>query len=712
MRARRLAAALLAVLVCLLPVRAEEEMPGGGGLWPGGGFWPNEDEEEEELPGGWEELPGGGIIWPGGPPELGGDPDPDTDPEPPVDPSVWADGTVENSRELCAWMQSLGPEGGKISLGATVTLTWEDGVYFNAMLEKPAIIDTKEYSLVYAGNGVRPVGQKAEMFQIEGEGVDAPVLELQGDRFEGASDWNEYLVYQEVTAYGRDGMGGVAVRVTSDSVDRSSLEYYKARGRIHASGAGAVGLKLDVPALVNCVDIDVNGEGALGIDGPEGSKAFLCKLSAGEGGRPAGDGVDTDGSILDSETTGPRIDCRVGIEPQIPQGASRGDVKSIMGLGYTQRYRLTDGSYIDVELKPEEDFAETIDTSVLGPVDIPVALPEYLQGLGLEGENGLTFRAWVRDPALPILADMEQEGDIVTFFASYYFKDDESVWDPETRLWRSDDGGETWTDATETVAWCVEDYSVELFALDAAGLDHPIFLVLENRAGWGNVVTLTPGEEGVVDPGTGGDRDGGDREEQPGGDGGTQGGNGGSGGHTGGGAAPTPRPTATPEPTPTPTPVPMPVPTPTPVPTPMITPAATPEPETLLAVQLEASPSPAPEPDAPPETKEPAASAPVAAEPVRTPEHVKVVGGAAATPAPEPPTPAPGPSVPAMAAAPSAMPAPSAAPASTPESPDETTQPLEAETPGAGGLVLPAGVLLGAGGLTALFTLWKKRGGR
>lgn len=59
-----------------------------------------------------------------------------------------------------------------------------------------------------------------------------------------------------------------------------------------------------------------------------------------------------------------------------------------------------------------------------------------------------------------------------------------------------------------------------MFQLNVLEVDLPISLVLKNRAGWGNVVTLTPGEDGVVDPGTGGDRDGGDREEQPGGDGG------------------------------------------------------------------------------------------------------------------------------------------------------------------------------------------------
>lgn len=78
------------------------------------------------------------------------------------------------------------------------------------------------------------------MFQIEGEGVEVPVLELRGDQFFG-SDWNEVLAYQEVTASGRDGRGGVAVRVTSDSQVRSNLEYYRTRGASTPTGQGPWG---------------------------------------------------------------------------------------------------------------------------------------------------------------------------------------------------------------------------------------------------------------------------------------------------------------------------------------------------------------------------------------------------------------------------------------------------------------------------------------
>lgn len=115
MTRRRFAALLLALLLCVLPVRAEEELPGSGGFWPGweDGSSPEGEPPDSGLKEGADLLPGGGILWPGDwePP----DPEPGDGeaPEPEVDPSAWADGTVETARELCAWMRSLGPEGGR-----------------------------------------------------------------------------------------------------------------------------------------------------------------------------------------------------------------------------------------------------------------------------------------------------------------------------------------------------------------------------------------------------------------------------------------------------------------------------------------------------------------------------------------------------------------------------------------------------------------------
>ena len=68
--------------------------------------------------------------------------------------------------------------------------------------------------------------------------------------------------------------------------------------------------------------------------------------------------------------------------------------------------------------------------------------------------------------------------------------------------------------------WREDPTSRTIFQMDVQGIEQPILLALENSTGWGNVVSLIPGENGVISMGPGGDRDGGDREELPGSDGG------------------------------------------------------------------------------------------------------------------------------------------------------------------------------------------------
>lgn len=702
MRARRLTALSLSLLLTLggVPARAAaQEM-----------LEPPATELEPPIPD---------VVPPIPEPEA-----PNTEPEPPApeieeppaepEPPEPEDEvkTVFTAGELCAWLRSLGPEGGEVFLGNTIALTWEDSPYFDTNLEAPAIIHTGPYSLIYDGEDIGIVG-RVGLFQVEGEGVDAPVLEIRGDQFFG-SDWNEILARQDVTASGRDGQGGVAVRITSDSETRNNLEYYRTRGRIHAYGAGAVGLQLDVPARVNCLDIDVTGEDALAIDGPEGTTAFLCILAAEAGGRPAGAGVNTDSSFLPPETAGPRIDCRVGIDPQIPLGARRRDVETIVGLYDFQRYRLTDGNYVNVDLIYDDNFAKRLDTSVPGPVNIPVALPKVLQGLGLEGETDFAYRVWIRDPALPILTDISQNRTAVTFSTSRHFLNAGSVWDPATRLWRSDDGGASWTDVTDwdAVTWCAADDSLERFQLDTAALDGPISLVLENGAGWGNVVTLTPGETGVFTPGTGGDRDGGDREEQPGDDGGTHPGddNEENEDHTGGGSS-NDDPSGD-------------------------------KPAGGGSSGHHTRPTPKPQPDAsddrtPPQQADESASREIQepAQAVFEPDEGLPLPDAPRLPAAAPkdqPAEAPSSAIPPAAGsaqaplsirtAPTAVPEPALADPAQPEQAHTAAAAPDAQTPSPspvqptapkpaqkGGLALPALVLCAAGGLTALAVRWNKR---
>ncbi|PNV61211.1 hypothetical protein C0033_14530 [Clostridium sp. chh4-2] len=431
--------------------------------------------------------------------------------------------TVSTAEELSDWLHRLDGSGGEVELGATITI--EESIFAYENQSGTVRINTGRFGLIYDGGFIDVLG-----LELIGEGVDVPVLEIKSmDIYYGwmpAPDWNLCVSGLDVTAVGRNGLGGVAVQIDADSKTRTSTAGYDKRGSIHSYGDGAVGvlIKTDNALKTYFLDIDVEGENAHAVSALNGANLFGCKLTAqGEGASViAGSQIILDTCALSPE---PRegvvirqsLDQRLGIEPQIKQNDGPDDIDYLVCLDETQRYRLTGGGYLDLYLDHDENYADNIDTKVLGKVDIPVSLPEYLQGLGLENETDLTFRVWVRDPALPILRDVNQNENTLSFFSW-----EDAVVVPGLVLWCSEDDGATWSDITdwEAVEWNKYTYRGNLFDIDANQIKGPMLLALENRAGWGNVVSFTPGEDGRVSVGTGGDRDGGDREEQEGGDGG------------------------------------------------------------------------------------------------------------------------------------------------------------------------------------------------
>lgn len=451
-----------------------------------------------------------------------------------IQPELAAVSTIE---ELANWLANLDGQGGEVRLDASITLT--RSIWPNEDQSEPIIIHTGAYGLIYDGGYI-----SAFDLVLVGEGVDMPVLEIRntGDSHGWFSypDWNNILISMDVTSIGRDGKGGVAVWITEESKKRTPVSAYDRRGNINSYGTDAVGLKLSLDKPVNTyfLNIDVDGENARAVAAPNGADFFCCQLSAqGDGAAIVmGDDIILDTCILSPEPEGVTIvqrtiERRVGVEPQIRQYSDPYSVLMDIRLFDIQRYLLTGGRYLDFRLVSNSKDVETLDSSVLGEINIPVSLPEYLQGFGLEGDTDLTFRVWIRDPALPILQNIKQEENILTFF-SWYDADIE----PDLILWCSVDDGATWTDITnhDAVMWC--DYSMagDFFRMDVNSIDQTIWLALENKAGRSNVITLTPGEQGTIDPGSGGDRDGGDREEQPGNEGGehVSGGSGTSGGST------------------------------------------------------------------------------------------------------------------------------------------------------------------------------------
>lgn len=452
---------------------------------------------------------------------------------------------VNGIGDLNTWLEELDGHGGEVVLGSTIII--DETISPLADQDGPICIDTGAFGLIYDGGYI----DSYNLF-LTGEGVDLPVLEIKSTgepSWFPPLDWNIVLAGMDITALGRDGLGGTAVRITSDSDYRRPIAVYESRGQIHSYGRNAVGLALTADTMLEVygLDMDVSGDNSRAVTAINGADLFLCSLSAqGEGATVASeDDIVLDTCILSPEPENIEVIHRtierpIGIEPQIQQYADVSDVEDAVCFYEPTRFLLSGGRYLDVSLLHNKDGLSSLDTSTLGSVDFPITLPDTFQGFGLEGGSDFSIRVWVRDPDLPVIKSMSQEENTLRFFSW-----DNAKYKPGTILWCSEDNEKTWIDISkwEAVTWNTS-YRYYLFEIEADKITKPVSLALETKKGWSNIVTLTPGEQGAIHVGTGGDRDGGDRDEHPGGDGGEHGGGSGdsgdspdgdsSGGSTGG----------------------------------------------------------------------------------------------------------------------------------------------------------------------------------
>lgn len=380
------------------------------------------------------------------------EPEAETDSEPEPEPN-----TVYSEAELTDWL-SRNTEG-TVNLGCSITITE------TAALRNLVTINTGEYGLVFAKAYLYEAGTGAH---ITGAGVDTPVVELAETVFMHGGDWNNIMRYLNITATGRDGLGGTALRISASNV--GSLETnqvsYKKPGKIRAYGTGAIGLELMVPFDVYGFDVAVDGEGAVAVSAREGGSLHFCQLSASNGGVSA----QTDSGKLLLYT------CAASPLPEQGGVSMEQAALSDFSLYYPiKRGSNWDGFYRDITRNQSRvPLKSSAANSKLNTLFVDWDESELnaveLDALGCYEVSG-TFLAelycywflrllpdfdWpailqvdVRDPAVPCIYNVQ-----------FYTRDDGVavakiiLWEMEQELldrqilWHSDDGGETWYDCT------------------------------------------------------------------------------------------------------------------------------------------------------------------------------------------------------------------------------------------------------------------------
>ncbi len=420
-------------------------------------------------------------------------------------------GTANSEEMLAEWIKQHQETGGTVSLSDHVTITRDMGIYG---IVGEITIDTGMFGLVFDG-GMLPT---YNVF-ITGEGVDVPVVNVkQGDGgYPNDPSWNSTLMQMNVTATGRDGRGGKALRISAADTKAFRMDGLLWQGALRSYGEGAVGLWLDAPMEAWCYKVEVSGDNSIAVYAPNGADLLYCKLTAeGDGAvAAAGNDLSLDSCAVSPAPSGVKSVSRRAMEESfsrlylpLEQYSSLFDPLAMLN---SPNIFLIDeeGSVISRSFPVYWDEFYEIDTGNLGTTLVSGTVDPDLYGLGIFDDVSITITVEVRDPALPCISQIAvREMETGARYAVLNFWEDYDSMGEGVILWRLDDEGETWQNATHAQDILWNGSSVN-FTYDT--LEHSVWFQLEvTGVGESNIAILDE-RDGVFVGGNGGDRTGTDR---------------------------------------------------------------------------------------------------------------------------------------------------------------------------------------------------------
>lgn len=369
--------------------------------------------------------------------------------------------TVYTEAELTEWLS--GHSGGTVSLGTSIAITKA------TLIDAPVTIDTEKYGLVYDGGCLQFNGAGMDALII-GEGVDMPVVDVRdmGRMFIG--NWNNRLHTTNVTATGRGGQGGTALRLNGSGAGRLDFRMLEDNvpGLIRSSGKNAVGIELTDPFDLFSFHVQVDGENSTALLAHDSANICFCKLSAtGDGAQAVRGGGEL---VVDSCQLSPAAEAaniavyQVGFIPAWYPVKQYSDAAEFVRKIRNQNTTIFGGSDATQSYSPSvtwDDSYQDINLDVTGHAVVLGTLYSPWFGDLISAMPEITVD--VRDPEIPCLYDtgtLQDVDDVYAIWFQFWMCDE---WDlSDCILWHSADDGESWRDITTDtgIAWERADVTV------------------------------------------------------------------------------------------------------------------------------------------------------------------------------------------------------------------------------------------------------------
>lgn len=420
--------------------------------------------------------------------------------------------TVFDEDELNLWLEQHSNLGGTVILGNNITITQ----YINIYAYEKIVIETGKYGLKFDGGSLC-----GNNIYITGEGVELPVIYVikAGSDSPWSNSWNNTLLEINVTATGKDGVGGTAMRISAADNKRINMDGLVTQGLIRSYGEGAIGLWLDVPMDAWCYRVEVFGTNSTAVYAPNGSTLFYCKLSAEGAGAAcaSGNSLTLDSCLASPPPTEVNVINRTAMNESftrtyLPLKQNHGDVNGIWALTTPAIFlKGNDDKIISRNFCVTWDIDEymNINLSTLGKTVIKGTLSPVFYDMGIFDELPIELTVEVRDPNIPCISQIYvRELDGVRYAVLNFWE----KYDPQDKnvvLWRSDNEGKTWYNATNSGDIMWQGNSLD-FTYD--NLEHSVWFQLEIVGTGESNIAILDVKDGVFIGGNGGDRTGTDRE--------------------------------------------------------------------------------------------------------------------------------------------------------------------------------------------------------
>ncbi|MFV0394500.1 MAG: hypothetical protein ACK5LC_08900, partial [Coprobacillaceae bacterium] len=138
---------------------------------------------------------------------------------------------IYNEEQFKEWINTRLETDKIVYLGANITIT--SPIYISS--SSSIVINTNSFGFIFDGGDI--ACSDPQLLSFIGEGVQSPVIELKNPPFYWMGNWNSNTIQLNITAIGNNGIGGTALRLSTEDQKEIDFSMVTFQGLIQSYGS-------------------------------------------------------------------------------------------------------------------------------------------------------------------------------------------------------------------------------------------------------------------------------------------------------------------------------------------------------------------------------------------------------------------------------------------------------------------------------------------